>query len=174
MLDDLQNIFHGIVICIEVLRDRLGIAIEIAVFIDVVNDILERVVTGIDINDIYSADKLYIMFWLRANTYKESGYNVKFECPKCKNDSEYAFELDQLNIKTISEENLNFLKDSFEIPNGDTLTFSLLTVGDEKQNEQFLKNNKTSLMNFDQEIVSICRMIHTINGEYTAMKAETQ
>jgi hypothetical protein len=136
---------------------------------DIVNDILERTVQGIDINDIYSADKLYIMFWLRANTYKESGYNVKFECPKCKTDSEFAFELDQLNIKIITDDALKFLNGSFELPNNDKLTFKLLTVGDEKQNEQFLKDNKSSLMNFDEEIIAICRMISTINGEKKGM-----
>jgi len=136
---------------------------------DIVNTILDRTVIGIDTDKIYSADKLYVMFWLRANTYKESGYNVKFECPECKNESDYEFELAQLNIKEITEENLTFMKDSFELPNKDKLTFSLLTVGDEKQNEQFLKDNRTSLMNFDQEIVAICRMICTINGETKGM-----
>ena len=87
----------------------------------------------------------------------------------CKNESEYAFELDQLNIKTITDETLKFLNDSFELPNKDKITFSLLTVGDEKQNEQFLKDNKTSLMNFDQEIIAICRMIRTINSEKKGM-----
>ena len=136
---------------------------------EIVNDILDRTVQGIPIDDIYSADKLYIMFWLRANTYKESGYNVKFECSKCETESEFAFELDQLNIKTISDETLEFLNKPFKLPNGDIITFSLLTVGDEKQNEEFLKQNKNSLMNFDQEIVALCRMIHTINGEKKGM-----
>ena len=136
---------------------------------DITNTILERTVIGIDVDRVYSADKLYIMFWLRANTYKESGYNVKFECPRCNTDSEYAFELDKLNIKTITEENLNLMRDSFKLPNNDVLKFSILTVGDEKQNEQFLRENKTSLMNFDQEIVALCRTIQSINGEKKGM-----
>lgn len=139
---------------------------------DIVDTILQRTVQGIDINDIYTADKLYIMFWLRANTYKESGYNVKFECSECNTESEYAFELNQLNIKTITDEALEFLNKPFTLPNKDKITFSLLTVGDEKQNEKFLKDNKTSLMNFDHEIVAICRMIHTINGEKLGMIAK--
>lgn len=139
---------------------------------DIVDTILQKVVRGIDVDDIYTADKLYIMFWLRANTYKESGYNVRFECPECNTESEYAFELDQLNIKTITDETLEFLNKSFTLPNKDKITFSLLTVGDEKQNERFLKDNKNSLMNFDQEIVAVCRMIHTVNGEKLGMIAK--
>jgi hypothetical protein len=136
---------------------------------DIVNDILQRTVIGIDINDIYTADKLFIMFWLRANTYKESGYNVKFECGKCNTDSEFAFELDQLEIKKLTKETLNFLNNSFDLPNKDKITFSLLTVGDEKENVKFLKTNKSSLMNFDPEILAVCRMIDTINGKKLGM-----
>ena len=136
---------------------------------DIVNDILQRTVIGIDVDDIYSADKLFIMFWLRANTYQESGYNVKFECGKCNTDSEFAFELDQLEIKQLTEETLKFLNDSFELPNKDKITFSLLTVGDEKENVRFLKTNKSSFMNFDPEILAVCRMIDTINGKKLGM-----
>ncbi len=46
----------------------------------VMNDILKRTVKGIDVNDILVDDKHFIIFWLRANTYKNSGYELEFFC----------------------------------------------------------------------------------------------
>jgi hypothetical protein len=136
---------------------------------NIVNQILERTIRGIDIEDIYTADKMYIMFWLRANTYKESGYEVSFECNECKKTSQYKFELDVLNVKQLTDDDAKTLKKEFKLPNGDKIKFKLLTVKDENDNEKFLKQNKTALMNFEDEMVSICRMIDTINGEKKGM-----
>ena len=136
---------------------------------DIVNTILERAITGIEIDNIYSADKLFIMFWLRANTYQESGYNVKFECGKCDSLSEFEFELDQLKIKKLDDEKEEFLTKPFKLPNGDKLTFSLLTVGDEREVQKFLEDNKNSMMQFDDDIVNICKMIGTVNGKKMGM-----
>lgn len=136
---------------------------------DIVNEILKRTVIGIDVENIYSADKLYIMFWLRSSTYKESGYNVKFECMKCNSISEFEFELEKLDVKELTEENIEFLNNEFVLPNKDKIRFKLLTVKDENDNHKFLKDNENSLMAFDEEIVNTCRMIESINGEKKGM-----
>lgn len=136
---------------------------------NVVNDILQRAVRGIEIDNLYTADKLYIMFWLRANTYKESGYEVKFECPLCNSNSQYAFELDALNIKELSDDDIDKLDQQFELPNGDKIKFKLLTIKDENDNEKFLKQNKNSMLLFDEEILGVCRMIKDVNGEKQGM-----
>lgn len=132
---------------------------------DIVNSILERTVSGIEPQKIYSADKLYIMFWLRANTFQDSGFNVKFECNSCHKPSEYKFELDQLQIKTLSEEMLENLNESFTLPNGDEISIGLMTVGDEIEVERFMKENANKMMNFEEDIVNLCKTIRTINGK---------
>ena len=55
----------------------------------VLNDIIGRCVTGIRVEDICTADKLYIIFWLRANTYRDSSYSIDFVCPDCKAKGKY-------------------------------------------------------------------------------------
>lgn len=132
---------------------------------DIINTILHRTVSGIEPENIYSADKLYIMFWLRANTYKDSGFNVKFECGSCKKPSEFKFELDQLQIKTLSDGMLENLNESFTLPNKDEIAIGLMTVGDEMEVEQFMKDNVNKMMDFDEDIVNQCKMITSINGK---------
>ena len=38
----------------------------------IINDILSKAISGININKLFIADKIYLLFWLRANTYRDS------------------------------------------------------------------------------------------------------
>ena len=60
---------------------------------DTIESVLSSAIKGIDINKIYDDDKLYIVLWLRANTYREPGYKVSFMCSECETKSEYEFNL---------------------------------------------------------------------------------
>lgn len=131
----------------------------------IVNEVLYRTVRGIDIDDLYSSDKLYLVFWLRASTYKDSGYEVKFKCPECKKNSEYDFELDVLNVKTVSDKEWKDINQEYELPDKNKIKFKLLKVKDENEIERFIKDNEGSSMNFDKEIVGMCKIIDTINGK---------
>jgi len=71
---------------------------------NVINSILRSATKGIKIEDILIADKVYILFWLRANTYKDSGYKVDFNCLKCKKPSSYSFALDALDVTYIKDD----------------------------------------------------------------------
>ena len=133
---------------------------------DLINDILRRTVRGIEIEDLFTADKLYIIFWLRANTYKDSGYEVTFDCPLCKKKSAtYNFELDVLKIQKYSDEQYKKFTSEITLSSGNKITLKLLTVQDENDNQKFLKQNENSMMDFDTEIISLCRMIASINGD---------
>lgn len=135
---------------------------------DVVNDILNKVVIGINIDELYTPDKLYIIFWLRANTYKDSNFGMDFKCPLCAKNSSYDFEIDNLKLRSFNDESLKDFQDGFSI--GDTkITIGLMTIKDEKDNKRFLRDNERSLMNFDEEILAICKMIKTINGKKLGM-----
>ena len=57
----------------------------------IINDTLSKTIQGITIDDLVVADKLYLVFWLRANTYRESGYVVDFYCRHCESESTYEF-----------------------------------------------------------------------------------
>jgi len=75
-----------------------------------------------------------LIYWLRANTYKENGYELEFKCGECKKFSTYNFTLDTLNIKTLTEEEFVKLESDIELPISKMkMKFKLLTVKDEKE-----------------------------------------
>ena len=53
----------------------------------VINSVLKSATVGFNVNELLVSDKVYILFWLRANTYRDSGYRVDFECLKCGKES---------------------------------------------------------------------------------------
>jgi len=130
---------------------------------DVVNDILRRTVIGINVDDLLLADKLFIVFWLRANSYRDSSYKVGFVCEKCKEESTYHFELDNLDI--------NYIDDGYD-PNkeiilkqsNDKILLRFLTISDERYMSKFVEQNKNT-MEVDAELLGLSMMIDTINGE---------
>ncbi|MFW6219518.1 MAG: hypothetical protein ACOC33_01490 [bacterium] len=131
---------------------------------DIVNDILRRTVIGINVNDILLSDKLYIVFWLRANTYRDSSYKVGFSCDKCESESNYHFELNSLSI--------NYIKDDFD-PNvpitlavsKDELEMRFLTIGEERELYNFMENYKRTIKDIDVELLGLAFMTKSINGE---------
>lgn len=128
-----------------------------------INDILRRTIRGIDVNDIYLADKLYIIFWLRANTFRDSSYVVDFTCPKCEKESKYHFGLDNLKV--------NFLKDDYDpnkelvLKNGDKIKLRYLKIFDELAFERFKEINDNLFDDIDDELLGLSCMIDTVNGD---------
>jgi hypothetical protein len=135
---------------------------------DIINSVLSSCIRGIEIDNIYAADKLYLIFWLRANTFADSSYKVNFECSKCKKHSTYGFTLDQLMIKSLSD--TEYEKDNqLVLTNGDIIKFKLLTIKDENDNIEFLEKNKNNMAEFDMEFLTICRMIESVNDKQKGM-----
>jgi len=132
---------------------------------NIINEILKSTTRGIDVSDIYTVDKLYIVFWLRANTYPDSGFEVGFECGECNKDSTYQFELSNLKVQDFEEERHEKYLKGLTTPSGDKINFKLLQVSDEEENDKFVKTHETATNDFDEETVSLARMITHINGE---------
>lgn len=131
---------------------------------NIINSVLRKAIKGISVDEILIADKLYIMFWLRSNTYRESGYIMKYNCNTCKQDAQYEFLLENLSIKTVhkdfSMEKLSFILSK----SGDKLTFGFPTIREEKIADEF-KANASYINNIDSDIVGLCVLIKSINGE---------
>ena len=151
---------------LKVLDVKLLSTIDENNFNEIINDVLKRCVTGINPQDLLVPDKLYIIFWLRANTYKDSGYSVEFSCPKCKKQSSYDFSLDTLNVINI--------KDGYDpdkeitLPSGkDKLKFRYQRVKDEFLIEEFVNKEETSVVKFDRDILNIAGVLCSINGDET-------
>jgi hypothetical protein len=133
----------------------------------VINDILKRTLRfdGMKFEDLYISDKLFIIMWLRANTYRESGYVVDFECDKCKKQSQYHFNLDKLEVQYLSDD----YQPNKEIclPSGNKITFNYLTISDEMFIERFKEMNSSKLTDVDDELLGLAKMITSINGDNT-------
>ena len=51
----------------------------------IIDNVLQKttILTNVDYQDILIADKLFIIFWQRANTYQGDGFSIEFACSKC-------------------------------------------------------------------------------------------
>ena len=132
----------------------------------IVNDIIKRCVRGVDVRELYSADKMYILLWLRANSFRDNKYVVGYTCPKCEQESSYHFEIDNVNVDYISD---NYDPNKFvELSNGDVLEFKLLQIKDEIAIESFETKYGDIFSNsgdeIDQELLAISFMIKLVNS----------
>ena len=128
----------------------------------ILNDIIKKTIVGIDFNEIYVADKLYMIFWERANTYRESGYVVPFTCNKCEKQSNYHFEIDKLEVQEIGDE----FEPTKEIKIGsDVITYDYLKIKDELYIDRFRELNSKAVGEIDAELLAMAQMVKTKNGK---------
>jgi len=132
----------------------------------VINDIVKRCVRVQGIagtEEIYLADKIYLILWMRAVTYRDSSYTVGFTCPKCEKSSNYHFEVKNLDV--------NYLKDEYnpdtkiELESGEYIGLRHLKIKDEMEIERFVKINQKVLGEIDVELLALACMITNINGD---------
>lgn len=139
----------------------------------VINDIIKRCVrvSGIiNTGELFLADKLFIIFWLRGVTYRDSSYKVDFTCAKCKNKSKYHFKLDALNVDYLSDD---YDPDkTLTLSNADNVKLRFLKIKDEFEIERFIEINQKTLGEIDSELLGLACMITDINGDTTKTLAE--
>ncbi len=134
-------------------------------FGQVINEILRRClrIEGMDLGSLLVPDKLYILFWLRANTYKNSGYSVDFECPKCEKASSYDFSLDSLNVIYIKD-GLDVNK-PIKLPvSEDEIKVRYQCIADEVLIEECINKHESPLVKFDTDILSVASIITDVKG----------
>jgi len=71
--------------------------------VDVINSLLARCVTNINIATLLQLDKLYIIMQLRSISYGDE-YAAQIACPSCKRDNKVKFNLCDLQTKYIPED----------------------------------------------------------------------
>lgn len=128
-----------------------------------IDDLLRAIIKGIAFEDILRDDKLYLILWLRANTYPESGFSVPFICPDCDREASFDFKVDNININYIRED-MQF-EEPVEMPNGDFIVFKYPTIKDEQRVENFKDSVRKSYMKYDDETLALTMSINTINGK---------
>lgn len=128
----------------------------------IINEILSKTIKGIRIGNLYIADKLFIVFWLRANTYRDSNYVVKYTCQKCLTETSYHFGIDNLEVQYLSDDydpNRELL-----LRSGDKIKINFLTIDDSILIERFKEMNNKKFGEIDSELINIAGMIREING----------
>lgn len=128
----------------------------------IIKDILRRTIKGINIDDIYIADKLFLILWLRANSFRDSSYVTEFHCDKCGCDSDFHFDIDNIEIQYLSDEYLH--NNGLKLQSGHSIKIKFLTIGDSDKIERFKEVNKGTFMEFDSELLTIASMISEIDG----------
>jgi len=125
----------------------------------VMTDIIQRCTKGIDVKNILIADKFYILLWLRANTYKENGYLLNYECPHCKKNSTFTFSVDVLNINYISDEYVDGVEVTLPISK-EIVTIKQKRIIDDFKKQEFHKSFKDK--DYDKEILDLCLWLESI------------
>lgn len=128
----------------------------------IMNEILSTTITGINIEDIYEVDKLYIIFWLRANTYKNANFTTTFICEKCGKEVSYDFNVEAFEFKRLEE-----VKDqSIELLNSkDILELDYQRISDEIRVDNFKIANRNSRAVYDDDLLLLASTIRSINEE---------
>lgn len=135
----------------------------------IISEILQAATKGIDVQEMYVADKLYILFWLRANTYKNEGYSTEFNCSHCGNKNHYLFSMDKIRIEVLKED-FDPTKQIKLLNSDNSVTISFPKVKDEHKVSQMLKANKTAAVPLDEDILSLASMIKSVNGEELTLR----
>lgn len=130
----------------------------------IINEILRKTIKGYNINELYVSDKLYLIFWLRANTYSDSGYSIEFDCPLCEHSTTYDFGLECLDIMDIKDE-YDIDKDVVLPGSKHNLKVAQLKIKDENNVKAFIDKNKKIPIKYDTDVLAIANVITHINGE---------
>jgi hypothetical protein len=132
----------------------------------VMNDVIRRSIKGINFDDLLIDDKHFIIFWLRANTYKNSGYEVDFKCMnnKCLKNAKYKFDVDVLDVAYLRDD---YVKgEQKELPTSkDKISIKFKTILDENKIQNLINVGKTSISKYDDELIDLAGSIDKINGE---------
>lgn len=126
----------------------------------IVDQVIKSATTGVPFENVLLADKMYIVFWLRQNSYKRSDYNMSYECTECESNVTSKFTLSDLEIMHL-QENTNF-----EVLVGDKkFVVKFRTVEDENETKKFLKKNSNTVITFDEDWLELASSIVSIDGK---------
>lgn len=126
----------------------------------VFNAILADCIEGIDYKDILLNDKIWFIYYLRSITYNDMPYKVKVKCPECGRETYEIYTLDKLYVTYADTP----LPDTITLPNGDVIEPCWPTISTEIQINR-LKNNPNIIEVIDEDFMTICAHIKTLNGK---------
>ena len=128
----------------------------------VILNILSKRISGIDIGQILTNDKLWFIYYIRDITYHGAPVKMKCNCPHCSKQSIQQYTIDKLNVIHYNGK----LPDSqVKLPNGDLVEFKFPTISSEQQIQR-LKNDPNNFEAVDDEFALLASYIKTVNGKH--------
>lgn len=129
----------------------------------IINSTIKSCLWGIDTDKILVADKLWLIFYLRAYTFNDLPYKLRGKCEGCGTISSFDFVLKDLNITYYENE----LPEYFEI-NGDKISVRFPTISTEAAVEK-LKNDPQLVIDIDPGFLDFSSYIYKINGKEVSL-----
>ena len=116
---------------------------------DIINRLLTRCLSNIEVQQLMQMDKLYILMKLREISYGPE-YQVTINCPNCKAENNVKFELDTFSVNYADDDLTNPLKVHLPVINKE-VTVRLPRVSD----EHYFANAEQSLANIWRFVLDI-------------------
>lgn len=126
---------------------------------NILNTVIAKNVSGINVNDIFVGDKLWLIFYLRSITYNDHPFTVSYTCKVCNRKQKHEFKLADIAVNYIKDD----FNDKFTTSDGDILTLTFPTIGNENQAARLKKEDQFA--EFDNELIDIANYIKELNGE---------
>lgn len=126
----------------------------------VFNQVLSGAISGIEVEDIMLNDRLWLIYFLRSITYDDIPFKVFGTCPICGDSGWYEYKLRDLDVTYANED----LERELELTNGDRVTLSFPTIGDELEIAR-TKADPNLMENIDVDVMTVASHIRSINGE---------
>ncbi len=157
----------------------------------IIDNVLQKttILHNVDYQDLLVADKLFIIFWQRANTYQGDGFSVDFACSKCIDnkvieDQQNGIESTEESLREASVSKYDFSVENLQLtdikedydPNteielkgcGKTVTMYQHTVATEKMIGKIKISEE--IPNADLDILNLASIISSINGKPVDIK----
>lgn len=136
----------------------------------ILKDILSATIRGIDVNDICTADKIYLIFWLRAYTYTNDSFSATYHCSnqKCKSKNSYKFDVTSFEVEYLPED---YEASEFSLIKKDKkIVLDFPRIRDEDRIKAFQESLKNAVATYDEETLVIASLIKSIDGVKVNMR----
>ncbi len=142
----------------------------------IANEIINSCTTGVDVNNMYISDKIYVLLWIRANSYRDNRYVVEDTCSKCGAQVDFHFTVEDISVDPLTDETIDKIQKPVKLTNGDVVKFKYLTVADEVGIANFFDRYEDVLRKSlgygdydedfkDNDIVNMSFMVESINNK---------
>lgn len=130
---------------------------------------LKVAIRGVPYESLKVGDKMFLLMWLRQNTYKRTGYTMTYECPDCEAKFQSSFNVDDLEITQLDD----YSEEKFHVELcGKDFKIKQRTISDEIAVKEFLKKNANSPISWDSDMLDIASSIESIDGNSLSLLAK--